>query len=73
MFRRNKTEVAPKLFDVTVQMTNYKTLAVIPQRLAFACVIEIKRHTHELEIIQFDNRHTFINACDYVSYWYTKA
>lgn len=64
--KRDKIETKPALIDVTVRM------AKSDYQPTFACVKEVKRHTQELEIVQCDGRHTFINACDYTTYWYTK-
>lgn len=72
MFKSHKIAVKPPMLDVTVQMSS--TMGdPFPMRSVFTNVLKVTRHTHELEIVQPNDSHTFINSCDYTTYWYTRS
>ena len=70
MLKMHSEPKRQKLLDLVVNMSERFPGPGVKQ-LTYACVIEVKRHTHELEIIQCDGRHTFLNASEYLSYRYT--
>lgn len=59
-----------KLLDVVVRLSE-RDKNGWDHTATYANVLEVIRHTQELEIVQCDGRHTFLNASDFVSYWYT--
>jgi len=68
MFKKKEPKLV-KMFDVTVRMaTSYKD--PLPQQCTYPMCIKVMRHTHELELVQYDGRRTFINSSDYTTYWY---